>query len=140
MTIKIKKLHKDAKIPTRALKGDVGFDLYSIETIVILPGEHAMVETGIALEMPKGYYCEIHSRSGLRKKGVFPPVGIIDQNYRGSLGIILYNFSNKAITIYKGDRIAQLIFKQYIESIRFKEVKKLTKSVRGSKGFGSTGR
>jgi len=140
MIIKIKRLHKDAKIPTRALKGDVGFDLYSIETTIILPEKHEMIETGIALEMPKGYYCEIHSRSGLRKKGVFPPVGIIDQNYRGPLGVILYNFSDKALTIHKGDRIAQVIFKQYVEDVKFKEVKKLSSSERGNKGFGSTGR
>ena len=137
--VKIKLLHPYAKIPTRKYEGDAGYDLYSVEDKVIPPWEIAEVHTGIAIEIPKGFYAEIHSRSGLRRKGIVPPVGIIDQGYRGDLRVILYNFTGKAYSIKKGDRIAQLILKPRIE-VSFLQVDQLSPSERSNHGFGSTGK
>jgi len=139
MVVKIKLLHSLAKIPTRKYSGDAGYDLYSVECKTIPPRSIAEVQTGIAIELPKGYYAEIHSRSGLRLKGIFPPVGIIDEGYRNDLRVILYNFTDKPYQVNIGDRVAQLIVKPRVE-VNFKQVSVLNKSERGSHGFGSTGK
>ena len=139
MIVKIKLLHPLAKIPTRKYPGDAGYDLYSVECKTIPPRSIAEVQTGIAIELPKGYYAEIHSRSGLRRKGIVPPVGIIDEDYRGDLRVILYNFTDEPYQVNIGDRIAQLIIKPRVEA-DFKQVNVLSESERGNHGFGSTGK
>ena len=139
LKVRIKLLHPLAKIPTKKYEGDAGYDLYSIEDKTLPPRTVTEVQTGVAIELPKGYYAEIHSRSGLRRKGVFPPVGVIDEGYRGDLRVILYNFTDKEYHVKKGDKIAQLIIKPRIE-VDFIQVEELSESDRGGHGFGSTGR
>jgi dUTP pyrophosphatase len=139
MRILFKKLHPKAQKPYKKHPEDAGYDLHACEKVTIPAKGIAFVETGIAICPPKDFYAEIHSRSSLRKKGIIPPTGIIDTNYRGGLGVILYNFSSKTYNICEGDRIAQLIFKRN-NFAEFTEVDNLPKSNRGSMGFGSSGR
>ena len=94
LKVKIKLLHPLAKVPSRKYKGDAGYDLYSIEDKILPPYSVTEVQTGIAIELPKGYYAEIHSRSGLRRQGIFPPVGIIDEGYRGDLRVIPVSYTH----------------------------------------------
>ena len=139
--LKVKKLHKDAVIPSYAKNGDAGMDLYSVEAIGILSGERVLVKTGISIELPKGYEAQIRPRSGLAlKKGitVLNTPGTIDEGYRGEIGVILINHSDEIVFIQKGDRIAQMVINK-IESVKIEEVKELSDTDRGTGGFGSTG-
>ena len=133
------KRHPKAKQPFRKYKGDAGYDLFSIEDFVVPARGKTEISTGIAVALPIGHYAEIHSRSGLRINGKFPPVGIIDEGYRGDMRVILYNFTDEDYKGKVGDRVAQLIIKQRVE-VEFKETDCLPGSDRGNDGFGSTGK
>lgn len=139
ITAFVKLLDPSAKIPTKSYPDDAGYDLEAIRDTVIPARGVSEVETGIAIELPKYFYAEIHSRSGLRRKGIFVPTGIIDQNYRGDLRVIVYNFTDNDYIVKKGDRIAQLIIRPQVYCT-LKEVDQLSPSDRGENGFGSTGR
>ena len=110
IVIKIKKLHKDAVIPTYAHYGDSCVDLYSVEDKEILWQNVALINTGIAVEIPFGYEGQIRSRSGNALNNhyiVCNSPGTIDSNYRGEVRVILYNISSlNLVHIKKGDRIA----------------------------------
>lgn len=137
----IKKLVEDAIIPKYAKEEDAGADIYSIEKVIIPAMGRALVKTGIAIELPKNTEAQIRSRSGLAlKSGVFVlnSPGTIDEGYRGEVGVILFNTTDKDFIVEKHDRIAQMVIKKVYPS-RFFEVDKLTNSDRGSNGFGSTG-
>jgi dUTP pyrophosphatase len=142
LEVKIKRVHSDAKLPSYAKEGDAGMDLTAVSRTFTDESGYGYVEygTGIALEIPEGYYGAIVPRSSISKTGMFlaNSPGTIDSNYRGEL---LLRF--KAIpdtTIYEiGDRIAQLIILPY-PKIHFKEVDDLSETDRGDKGFGSTGK
>jgi dUTP pyrophosphatase len=142
MNLNLKRLNVDAVIPTYAKHGDAGADLYSIEDKDIWPGEHALVSTGIAIEVPEGFVGLIHPRSGLAANHgitVLNTPGTIDAGYRGELKVILINLDKyKKFTIHKGDRIAQLVI-QAVEKVDFVEVQELSDSVRNVDGFGSSG-
>lgn len=144
MKIKIKKLNIDAVIPTQAKKGDAGYDLYSIDDSPLFGSQRRLFRTGIAIEIPEGYYGRIAPRSGLAlKNGVDVLGGVVDANYRGEIGVILLNTTAKGdelqIThIKKGDKIAQLIIEKCHE-VEWQEVSALTETDRGAGGFGSTG-
>lgn len=133
------------KFPEYKTEGSAGFDIASNEdeTINLSPGERRLIHTGIYLEIPVGYELQIRPRSGLSLKNGFVPVlGTIDNDYRGEIGIIAMNLStNTNFTIKKGDRIAQGIISPVISAF-FKQVNsidKLSKTERGTGGFGSTG-
>ena len=137
----IKKLVEDAIIPKYAKEGDAGADIYSIEKVIIPAMGRALVKTGIAIELPKNTEAQIRSRSGLAlKSGVFVlnSPGTIDEGYRGEVGVILFNTTDKDFVVEKHERIAQMVIKEVYPS-RFFEVDKLTNSDRGSNGFGTTG-
>lgn len=136
--IKIKKLNSDAKIPIYGNEHAAGFDLYASETKELLPGEHAMIATGIALEIPEGKCMFIWDRSGMGSKGIHRFAGVIDSDYRGEIKVILCNHTKNNFIINKGDRIAQAVIQDYY-SAEFIEVDQLSESQRGEKGFGSTG-
>ena len=111
------------------------------EEMVINPGEIKLIPTGIFMEIPSGYECQVRPRSGLAlKKGitVLNTPGTIDADYRGEVGVILINHSNNSTTISKGDRIAQLVFNKF-EQIEWENESELTITKRGDGGFGSTG-
>jgi len=141
--ILVKKFDKNIKLPAYKTSGSSGMDLvaYIKNKIIINPGKTVMVQTGIAVAIPKNYEIQIRPRSGLAaKKGitVLNTPGTIDADYRGEIKIILINLSKKSFVVKSGDRIAQMILCPVAKG-KLKEVKNLPKTVRGKKGFGSTG-
>lgn len=144
LKVKIKRLDKNAKIPTRRSSQAAGYDLYadvSLGAQDIGPRETVMIGTGIAAEIPDGYFGAVFARSGLAaKKGLRPAncVGVIDSDYRGEIFVPLHNDSGEVRTIANGDRIAQLIILPYVAAV-FDEADELSETERGEGGFGSTG-
>ena len=111
------------------------------ESIVLKPFQRLVVKTGLFISLQEGYEAQIRPRSGLAlKKGitVLNSPGTIDADYRGEIGVILINLSDSDFEINTGDRIAQMIIAKH-ETIEWEAVDKLDESVRGDKGFGSTG-
>jgi len=138
MKLKVKKLVENAKLPERKREGDAGLDLYCIEDIKILPNEIKLVSTGIAIEIPKGYFGLIKDRSGLATKGLHVLAGVVDENYRGEIKVVMINFGKEKIKLEKFSRIAQLIIIPYAK-VEVEEVEELSETERGEKGFGSSG-
>jgi len=132
-----KKNHPDAKVPTRGHEGDAGYDVYAIEDTIIPTYRTVIVPAGISIQLPQGYYAELHPRSSLALRSIYMKIGIIDEGYRGDIGAIVIAL-HTPMEVKKGERIAQLILKKR-EAIEFKEVDTLSKSERGQQGFGSTG-
>jgi len=141
LNVKFKKTCNGAKIPTRKHDEDAGFDIYSMENVVLTPGEIRAIGTGISIAFPRGFKCELCPRSGMALKGftIVNSPGTVDSGYRNEIKVISQNVHNtNPIEINIGDRIAQLIFVPIGNPI-FEEVDELPKSVRGLKGFGSSG-
>ena len=142
--ILVKKFYKNIKLPVYKTSGSSGLDLvaYIKNKITINPSKTATIPTGIAVAIPKNYEIQIRPRSGLAaKKGisVLNTPGTIDSDYRGEIKIILINLSKKSFVVKSGDRIAQMILCPIAKG-KLKEVKNLPKTLRGKKGFGSTGK
>ena len=142
--ILVKKFDKNIKLPTYKTSGSSGMDLvaYIKNKITIDPGKTVMIPTGIAVAIPKNYEIQIRPRSGLAaKKGisVLNTPGTVDSDYRGEIKIILINLSKKSFVVKSGDRVAQMILCPVVRG-KLLEVKNLPKTVRGKKGFGSTGK
>lgn len=139
MKISIKKLHPDAKVPAFAHPGDAGMDLYSVEDMVLAPGERGSVPTGIAIELPDGYVSLVWDKSGPSHKfGVKTLGGVLDSGYRGEYLIGLINLGQENFEIKKGQKVAQLLI-QKVERPEIEEVAELGDTSRGAGGFGSTG-
>ena len=141
--INVKKLNKNAILPTYGSEYAAGADLYACleAPVTIEPGETVMIHTGLAMEIPAGYAGLIYARSGLAsKKGLAPAnkVGVIDADYRGEVMVALHNHSNASVTIDPQERIAQLVITPYLTA-HFEETSELSETVRGAGGFGSTG-
>ena len=132
----------DLPLPSRQTTGSAGFDLASAEPdFVLAPGERRLVSTGLAVEIPPGIEGQVRPRSGLAlRHGITMPnaPGTIDSDYRGEVRVILQNLGSEAVTIVRGDRIAQLVFARY-ETPELVDVTELEQSRRGAGGFGSTG-
>tara|TARA_B100000287_G_scaffold82759_2_gene75450 strand:+ start:927 stop:1361 length:435 start_codon:yes stop_codon:yes gene_type:complete len=112
------------------------------EKITIAPMDRKLIPTGLFIALPKGYEAQIRPRSGTAIKygiTVLNSPGTIDSDYRGEIGIILINLSNKRFVVNSGDRIAQMVISKY-EQIKWELTESLPKSNRGEKGFGSTGK
>ncbi len=130
-------------LPHYQTEHSAGVDLYAAvegET-VIERGAWKLVPTGVAVAIPEGYEGQVRPRSGLALKhgiGLLNSPGTIDADYRGEIGIILFNFSDKPFIIQRGDRIAQLVFAR-LEKARFVEAETLSETGRGAGGFGHTG-
>ena len=144
MKINIKKLDADAVLPTRGSSQAAGYDLYakSSEDTVIPPHKTVMVGTGLAMEIPEGYFGAIFARSGLAsKQGLRPAncVGVVDSDYRGEFMIALHNHGAESRRVANGDRIAQLVVTPVIQPVYF-ETDTLDETDRGTGGFGSTGK
>ena len=142
--ILVKKFYKNIKLPVYKTSGSSGLDLvaYIKNKITINPSKTAIIPTGIAVAIPKNYEIQIRPRSGLAaKKGisVLNTPGTIDSDYRGEIKIILINLSKKPFVVKSGDRVAQMILCPIAKG-KLKEVKNLPKTLRGKKGFGSTGK
>ena len=142
MKIFIKKLSPLATIPNYQTEEASGFDLHSIEDIILKPNERKLIGTGLAFEIPKGYEIQIRPRSGLAYKhgiSVLNSPGTIDSDYRGEIKVLLINHSDTDFEIKIGERIAQGVIQKVIQA-KFEEVEELNKTARGAGGFGSTGK
>ena len=131
------------KLPKYETLLSAGMDLraYLEEPIVLKPLQRTLVKTGLFISLKPGYEAQVRSRSGLAlKKGisVLNSPGTIDADYRGEIGVILINLSDSDFKIDSGDRIAQMVIAKH-ETVSWKPVNKLDDSLRGDKGFGSTG-
>ena len=134
---------KDVNIPVYKTNGSVGFDIESNEDVIIKPGERKLIHTGLYMEIPAGYELQVRPRSGLSLKDGFVTIlGTIDNDYRGEIGVIGVNINDTGyFQIDKGDRIAQGVLAP-IEIAKFEKVDsidELSKTDRGTGGFGSTG-
>jgi dUTP pyrophosphatase len=154
MQLKIKRLTQTAKLPERAFPTEAGLDVFADENVTIDNGETVAISTGIALEIPKGYYGRLKARSGLTLNSALRvQEGTIDSSFRGEMKVIaeikpfttfkaekiFYQFQpSSPFTIEKGMKIAQLII-QPLPQIELLEVDELSQSDRGANGFGSTG-
>lgn len=137
--IYFKKLHPDAVVPQRGSEFAAGYDLTSIDTITVAPGEVKLVATGIACALPHQTYGRIAPRSGMSvKTGLMINAGVIDEDYRGEIKICAQNPTQRPIEIVAGMRVAQMVIERvmYAET---QEVEELPKTSRGACGFGSTG-
>jgi dUTP pyrophosphatase len=138
INVKIKKLHPDAKVPLVGSEHAAGFDFYSVEDVILYPGETKAVSTGIAIQIPEGKACFIWDRSGMGFKGVHRFAGLIDSDYRGEFKIVLHNSNDYRFEIKKGDRIVQGVIQDYYQP-KFEVVDDLENTNRGEGRFGSTG-
>ena len=144
MNINITRLDSAARIPDRGSEYAAGYDLFAnvAEDTQIAPHETKMIGTGLAMEIPEGYFGGIFARSGLSsKEGLRPAncVGVVDSDYRGEVKVALHNDSDTIRTIIPGEKIAQLVVVPFL-AVEFTEVDKLSATVRGEGGFGSTGK
>lgn len=138
MKLKVK-IKRSAFMPKRANPTDAGMDLSSCENVRILPGERAMIDTGVHVEIPVKHMGLLVGRSSMGKNGLDVKIGIIDSDYRGSIRAVVENRNDFAAIIDAGQRIAQLIIVPIILANPVK-VDELTETKRGERGFGSTGR
>lgn len=141
--INYKKIVPEAIEPTFGSQCAAGMDLYALceEPVTIQPGETHMIHTGIAIEIPYKFFGALYPRSGLASKRglrLANCVGVVDADYRGEVMVPLHNDSDKPQTIENGDRIAQLVIQPYLY-VELVEKDKLSSTVRGTGGFGSTG-
>ena len=143
MHLRIQKLHPSAQLPEYAHgpTEDAGLDLRSLESAMLEPGVPRAIPTGIALEIPAGYEVQIRPRSGLALRHAITlpnSPATIDPGYRGELKVILLNLGKTSYQIHAGDRIAQMVLAKY-EAVEWLE-SELADSIRGTGGFGSSGR
>ncbi|MDB5204814.1 MAG: dut [Candidatus Taylorbacteria bacterium] len=140
MKLKIKKIHPDAKIPHYAHNDDAGFDLFTPETVTLLPGERKSIPLGLAMEIPAGHAGLLLEKSGLSHKHGLKSFGfVIDAGYRGEIHAGIMNLSDKAYTLEKGDKIIQMLIMP-VQFVEIEETTQLSDSERGAGSFGSTGK
>ena len=140
--MKIKRLDEKAVIPKRGSASAAGYDIYSIEDVLLPSGETKLIRTGLSMEIPENYFGGVFARSGLAvKEGIRPAncVAVIDADYRGELMVPLHNDSKEERRITVGERIAQLVILPFLP-VEFEETDELSETVRGEGGFGSTGK
>ena len=142
--ILIKKLNPEAKIPLYKTEGSSGMDLTAFvdNSIKIKPNSSELIPTGISIAIPEDTEIQIRPRSGLAAKSnisVLNTPGTIDSDSRGELKIILFNHGTNDFVVNNGDRIAQMVLMPVLKA-SFEEVENLPETIRGSGGFGSTGK
>ncbi|NWR40879.1 DUT protein, partial [Regulus satrapa] len=138
--LRFTRLSENAFAPSRGSARAAGYDLYSAYDCVIPPMEKAVVKTDIQIALPSGCYGRVAPRSGLAAKHFIDVgAGVIDEDYRGNVGVVLFNFGKETFEVKKGDRIAQLICER-IYYPELEEVEALDDTERGEGGFGSTGK
>ncbi|WP_207233888.1 dUTP diphosphatase [Janibacter limosus] len=142
ITLPVQLLHREAVLPSYAKPGDAGADLTSVAELTLAPGERALVPTGVALALPRGWVGLVHPRSGLAARhgiSVVNAPGTIDSGYRGEILVNLVNLDRaEPFTVHVGDRIAQLVLQEVGEG-EFLPVDSLPPSQRGETGHGSSG-
>ena len=140
----VKKLNPKAELPKYKTEGSSGMDLMALieNPITIKPQNSALIPTGLSIAIPEDTEVQIRPRSGLAAKSsisVLNTPGTIDSDYRGEIKIILFNHGKEEFTVNNNDRIAQMILMPVLKA-DFEEVEELPKTIRGSGGFGSTGK
>jgi dUTP pyrophosphatase len=140
--VQIHRLDPDLPLPSYAHEHDAGADLRTAVDVTLLPGERALVPTGIALALPEGFAAFVHPRSGLAARhglSIVNAPGTVDAGYRGEIKVALVNLDRQEpVQLRRGHRIAQLVI-QRVATARFVEVDRLPESARGAGGYGSTG-
>lgn len=161
MKVYFKKLREGAIIPQYQTDGAAGMDIRACfkntgeivcpqepvivvdDTFILAPGMRVIVPTGLAVQLPDGVEAQVRSRSGMSIQlglVVLNAPGTIDPDYRGEIGIILFNASDQNIIVKSGDRIAQIVFSQFWRPTVIEETFELSETQRGAGGFGSTGK
>ena len=142
MPLRVRRLERHARLPTRAYPGDAGLDLHALDPATLQPGERAAIRTGIAVEIPDGQAGLVLPRSGLARRhgiSVVNAPGLIDAGYRGEVQVLLLNTDrSEPFALAAGDRIAQLVLVS-VHAPEVVEVQELAVSERGAGGFGSSG-
>ncbi len=140
MSLRVKRLSEHAVLPSRATAGSAGYDLSAAQATLVPRHGRALVPTDLAVAVPPGHYARVAPRSGLALKFFLDVgAGVVDADYRGPLGVVLFNHSTDDYHVKQGERIAQLILEQ-ISTPPVVEVDQLDDTDRGAGGFGSTGR
>ena len=135
----VKKLSENATLPVRGSAGAAGYDLASAEDTVIPARGKGIVKTDLSIAAPPGTYARIAPRSGLAvKKFIDTGAGVVDEDYRGAVGVVLFNHGDEDFEVKKGDRVAQMILER-IMTPQVVEVESLDDTTRGAGGYGSTG-
>ena len=142
--VQIKKLNSKVKVPKYKTDGSSGVDLEAFieNPIIVEPNSSKLIPTGISLSIPQECEVQVRPRSGLAAESsisVLNTPGTIDSDYRGEIKIILFNHGNEQFVVKNGDRIAQMVLVPVFK-FQFEEVSELTQTIRGSGGFGSTGK
>ncbi|KAJ7994814.1 hypothetical protein DPEC_G00253370 [Dallia pectoralis] len=138
--LKFAKLSDNATAPTRGSAKAAGYDMYSAYDYRIGPMDKAIVKTDIQIAVPSGHYGRVAPRSGLAAKHFIDVgAGVVDEDYRGNVGVVLFNFGNETFDVKKGDRVAQLVCERICYP-DLQELETLDETERGSGGFGSTGK
>lgn len=140
LSLSFQRLSDNAIKPSRGTAYSAGYDLYSAEDVVVEPLSRKLIKTNIALAIPLGFYGRIAPRSGLAlKHGIDVLAGVIDSDYRGDIGVILYNTdTNNSYSVRIGDRIAQIIFEKCYSPILIES--NLSQTDRANNGYGHTGK
>lgn len=133
-------LDKGAYMPKKAHEADAGYDLRTPERVVLRRGESVCIDTGVHMEIPKGWYGKLESKSGLNAKhSIVSLGGVIDSSYTGSIVAKLYNFGSEDYVFEAGDKVIQIVFMP-CGNFSLIQVDNLEETERGNSGFGSTGR
>lgn len=157
MIVQLKRLFDAAIVPQRGSDLASGFDLHAFDVVkpehrkdpvdetfrlyIVQPGERVFIRTGIAVAMPAGMEAQVRPRSGLSlNEGIYVSLGTIDADYRGDIGITFTNNGDKPFHIFRGDRVAQLVFAPVLHDVKLEELENLNDTERGNGGFGHTGR
>ncbi len=151
--MKVQLIHSDAKLPSKSTPRSGGWDIYNLEDFKLLSSEVRLCKTGIKIIIPEGYVGLLRGRSGLALQGIDPMEfydpetnkllgGVIDNDYRGEVGVILKNLGSKGVEIKKGDRICQIVIIKIWDG-EAEEVNDICNNIndsteRGEKGFGSS--
>lgn len=138
-TLQVKQFVEDAVLPFRAHADDAGFDLSSVEDVVIGGGEWKLVSTGLGITVPVGTYGRIAPRSGVSTKGISINAGVIDRGYKGVVKCLMVNHGKEPYEVKKGARICQLILEKIVCDCDVQLVDELDETERGERGFGSSG-
>jgi dUTP pyrophosphatase len=139
MKIGFKKLHPEAKLPSYGHPTDAGMDFFTLDEVILKPGEQKLIPTGLSIDLPIGYVAVFWDKSSLAsQKGLKSLGGVIDSGYTGEMKIILINLSNTTQIIPKGAKFIQLLI-QPVEHCEVEFVDEIATEGRGSGGFGSTG-
>lgn len=138
--MKIKRLNKDIKLPTKAYNGDAGFDIYAPYRFAIWPHDKEQIKLGLMIEIAQDEVCIMSERSGMAIKFGITSIGnVIDSSYRGEISIILVNITEKKVIFETGDKIGQMLILK-LGNQRLEETNDLSKSERGEKAHYSSGK